>query len=105
MNTNLLLLISLLISFAMVGCTDKKSNIPYVYEYNSKGNILVDERNFTIAETDLYMVNHSKEHAVNTFRHSRKMSSIDNQFVVRENRDVMYSHAVVDISKGATLIK
>ncbi len=32
------------------------------------------------------------------------MSSKDNQFVVRENQDVMYSHAVVDISKGATLI-
>lgn len=76
----------------------------YVGERNAAGEILVDERNFTIAETDRYMSDHSKEYAVNTFRHSREMSSIDNQFVVRENRDVMYSHAVVDISKGATLI-
>jgi len=76
----------------------------YVSEHNAKGEILVDERNFTIAETDLYMLNHSKEHPVNTFRHAREMSSVDNQFVVRENRDVLYSHAVVDISEGATLV-
>jgi len=76
----------------------------YVYERNAGGEILVDERNFTIAETDLYMLNHSKEHPVNTFRHAREMSSVENQFVVRENRDVLYSHAVVDISQGATLV-
>ena len=76
----------------------------YVTERNDKGEIIVDESNFTIAETDRYFVDHSREHEVNTFRHSREMSSVDNQFVVRENRDVMYSHAVVDISEGATLI-
>jgi len=76
----------------------------YVYERNAGGEILVDERNFTIAETDLYMLNHSQEHPVNTFRHAREMSSVENQFVVRENRDVLYSHAVVDISAGATLV-
>lgn len=76
----------------------------YVTERNDKGVIIVDESNFTIAETDRYFVDHSKEHEVNTFRHSREMSSVDNQFVVRENRDVMYSHAVVYISEGATLI-
>jgi hypothetical protein len=91
-------------AICMTGCAVTVHKPSYVYEYNPKGEIIVDERNFTIAETDLYMVNHSKEHAVNTFRHSREMSSIDNQFVVRENRDVMYSHAVVDISQGATLI-
>jgi hypothetical protein len=76
----------------------------YVTERNDKGEIIVDGSNFTIAETDRYFVDHSKEHEVNTFRHSREMLSVDNQFVVRENRDVMYSHAVVDISEGATLI-
>ncbi|KZY62361.1 lytic murein transglycosylase [Oleiphilus sp. HI0071] len=98
-----LCLLSILTTFALAGCTDSKSNASYAFEKNANGEIVVDERNFTIAETDLYMANHSKEHPVNTFRHSREMSSIDNQFVVRENRDVMYSHAVVDISQGATL--
>ncbi len=71
---------------------------------NANDEILVDETNFTIAETDRYFADHSAEHPVNSFRHSREMSSRDNQFVVRENRDVMYSHAVVDISEGATIL-
>jgi hypothetical protein len=86
----------------VVGASGKE--LSYAKERNAEGEIVVDESNFTIAETDRYFVDHSKEHEVNTFRHSREMSSVDNQFVVRENRDVMYSHAVVDISNGATLI-
>jgi hypothetical protein len=83
---------------------DGDREVSYAKQRNDEGEIIVDESNFTIAETDRYFVDHSKEHEVNTFRHSREMSSVENQFVVRENRDVMYSHAVVDISEGATLI-
>ena len=60
--------------------------------------------NFAVAETDKYMSNHVKEHPVNTIRHSRDMSNVKNQVVIRENQDILYSHAVVDISEGATLI-
>ncbi|GAA4842342.1 DUF1254 domain-containing protein [Algivirga pacifica] len=81
-----------------------KQEISYAKEYTDDKKIKVDESNFTVAETDLYMRDHSKDYEVNTFRHSRKMSDKDNQFVVRENQDVMYSHAVVDISEGATLV-
>lgn len=98
------LLVLVITLLNIVGCDEGKAKPSYVFQYTDDGKIIVDERNFTIAETDLYMLNHSNEYEVNTFRHSRAMSSIDNQFVVRENRDVMYSHAVVDISKGATLI-
>jgi hypothetical protein len=59
--------------------------------------------NFTIAETDKYMSDHSAEHAVNTIRHSREPSGPDNQFVITENKDVLYSHAVVDTMGGATI--
>ncbi len=59
--------------------------------------------NFTIAETDKYMSEHSAEHDVNTIRHSREPSSPDNQFVITENKDVLYSHAVVDTMGGATI--
>ena len=83
---------------------DADQEVAYGRQRNNEGEIIVDESNFTIAETDRYFADHSKEHKVNTFRHSREMSSVENQFVVRENRDVMYSHAVVDISEGATLI-
>ncbi|MEX0274831.1 MAG: DUF1254 domain-containing protein [Flavobacteriaceae bacterium] len=102
-------LLILLIAISFVACKNKLKDTEedkpsFAKEMTTEGNIIVDENNFTIAETDLYMLNHSKEHAVNTFRHSRKMSDKDNQFVVRENQDVMYSHAVVDISEGATLV-
>ena len=40
---------------------------------------------------------------VNTFRHNCEPTPIDEQTVVRLNRDTLYSFAVVDISAGATL--
>ena len=40
---------------------------------------------------------------VNRFFHFRNPTPIDNQPTVRMNRDTLYSAAVVDISKGATL--
>lgn len=64
----------------------------------------VTNENFTVAETNLYMSRHVKDHPVNTMRHSLSTSNKDEQFVIRENQDILYSHAVVDISKGATLI-
>lgn len=60
-------------------------------------------KNFTIAETDRYMADHSAEHAVNTIRHAREPSGPDNQFVITENKDVLYSHAVVDTEGGVTI--
>ncbi|MFC3613325.1 DUF1254 domain-containing protein [Lutimaribacter marinistellae] len=66
-------------------------------------SIEVTLENFTIAETDKYMAEHSAEHAVNTIRHSREPSSPDNQFVITENKDVLYSHALVDTQGGVTI--
>jgi hypothetical protein len=40
---------------------------------------------------------------VNTWAHIRMPSPIDNQTVIRMNRDTLYSATIVDISKGATL--
>ncbi len=61
------------------------------------GGIEVTLDNFTITETDRYLSEHSAEHAVNTIRHSREPSGTDNQFGITENKDVLYSHVVVDI--------
>ena len=95
------LLINVIVGLAVCACNSSTNDSG---KNMSDELTQVDESNFTVAETDRYMRDHSKEHTVNTFRHSRKMSSKDNQFVVRENQDVMYSHAVVDISNGATLV-
>ena len=40
---------------------------------------------------------------VNTWAHLRMPAPIDNQTVIRMNRDTLYSATIVDISKGATL--
>jgi hypothetical protein len=95
-----LIILSVLIGLSSCNSGNKKND----QSETTKKAIKVTEANFTIAETDKYMSEHVKEHPVNTLRHSREMSSIDNQFVIRENQDIMYSHAVVDISEGATLI-
>ncbi|MFJ7626026.1 DUF1254 domain-containing protein [Streptomyces sp. NPDC097595] len=56
-----------------------------------------------MAETDHYFAEHSRSHPVNTIRHSRGFSDKDNQVVIRENKDCLYSHAVVDVSRGAVI--
>jgi hypothetical protein len=40
---------------------------------------------------------------VNVFRHNRQPAAIDEQTVIRLNRDTLYSFAVVDVSRGADL--
>src|SRR6185312_9863346 len=40
---------------------------------------------------------------VNRFAHNRKPASVDEQTVIRMNRDTLYSFAIVDLSAGATL--
>ena len=40
---------------------------------------------------------------VNRFNHIRLPTPLDKQTVIRMNRDTLYSFAVVDISKGATV--
>ena len=40
---------------------------------------------------------------VNAFRHNRQPAAIDEQTVIRLNRDTLYSFAVVDVSQGADL--
>lgn len=98
-------LLALMLTLSLTSCAQNNETKPfYAYEYTKDGKIIVEAKNFTIAETDLYMSDLAKEVPVNTFRHSREMSSKDHQFVVRENHDVMYSHAVVDVSQGATII-
>jgi hypothetical protein len=40
---------------------------------------------------------------INTWVHLRTPTPLDNQTVIRMNRDTLYSAAIIDISKGATL--
>ena len=65
--------------------------------------ILVNVDNFARAETDRMFTALAADVGVNRFVHHREPASIDDQPVIRQNRDTLYSSAIVDISGGATL--
>ena len=61
--------------------------------------------NFTRAETNrmFFGIQSKSGGQVNVFDHEREPTRIDAQNVIRMNRDTLYSGALVNISKGATL--
>jgi hypothetical protein len=63
----------------------------------------VTKENYVIAESDWYFSGVQNKVGVNTWMHDDPVSK-DNQQVIRSNRDVVYSIAIVDVSEGATFI-
>lgn len=64
----------------------------------------VTRDNFATAETHRYFQDFTDQGAVNTFIHEEDVVvALDKQTVIRSNIDMFYSHAIVDISEGATL--
>lgn len=66
--------------------------------------IAVTPENFPRAETDLYFSNFVKEGPLGKFMHNRTPTPIDQQKVVRMNRDTLYSDAVFDLDAGPVTI-
>ena len=67
--------------------------------------VIVNTDNFARAETAAqFDRSYELMGGINTWFHFREPAPIDNQTVIRMNRDTLYSGAIVDISKGATLI-
>ena len=64
---------------------------------------LVNVDNFVRAETDRMFAALSAQAPINVLAHHREPASIENQPVIRQNRDTLYSSAIVDIAEGATL--
>lgn len=65
-------------------------------------DVIVNVDNFARAETDTMMSRMLKlSGAVNAIYHDRQLASLDEQPVIRQNRDTLYSFAIVDISGGA----
>src|ERR1700759_2405255 len=61
--------------------------------------------NFARAESDLYMRNLVKEAGgVGKLSHHREPASIDNQAIIRLNRDTLYSFGVFDLDAGSVTI-
>lgn len=67
--------------------------------------VAVTAENFTRAETDLFFgLSAIKDGAFGKFLHRRNVMGVDDQFVVRGNRDTLYSVAVFDLDAGPVTI-
>lgn len=59
--------------------------------------------NFAHAMSDVYFQKVTDVVGTNVIMHTRVTKNVDNQNIIRENRDTLYSNAVVDARKGFTL--
>jgi hypothetical protein len=67
------------------------------------GTIRVDLDNFVRAETNRMFAAMAGSGGVNRWRHTRVPIPIDQQTVIRMNRDTLYSSALIDLAEGATV--
>ncbi|MDX3884800.1 MAG: DUF1254 domain-containing protein [Sphingomonas sp.] len=69
------------------------------------GSITVTPENFLRAESDLYFSAIAlKEEGFGKFEHHRDVASVDNQTIIRLNRDTLYSAALLDLDAGPATI-
>jgi hypothetical protein len=64
------------------------------------GAVLVSADNFIRAESDLYFSNIARDGGFGKLTHIRELTPLDNQLVVRSNRDTLYSAGVFDLDAG-----
>jgi hypothetical protein len=70
----------------------------------SANTVPVTVENFTRAETDNYLATNAKEAGLGKLNHNREPASIDNQTVIRLNRDTLYSFGVFDLAAGPVTV-
>jgi hypothetical protein len=69
---------------------------------NDTARVTVD--NFIRAESDNYFAKFAKEGGFGKFSHERKLADIENQTVIRLNRDTLYSFGVFDLDAGQVTV-
>jgi hypothetical protein len=65
--------------------------------------VKVTIRNFARAESDLMFSRLAAGVGLGRWNHTRALKSLDDQPIIRQNRDTLYSSAIVDVRPGATL--
>lgn len=69
-----------------------------------RASVPVSEETFVRAETDrMFAAFVEAARGLNRWHHSRRPTALDEQTVIRMNRDTLYSMAVVDVREGATV--
>lgn len=66
--------------------------------------VIVGVDNFVRAESDMYMGSMVKDGGLGKLLHRREPASIDNQTVIRLNRDTLYTSGVFDLDAGPVTI-
>jgi hypothetical protein len=84
-----------LVVFALAGATAAAQA-----QQPSGAAVPVTVDTFARAESDLYMNNTVKDGGFGKLVHRREPASIDNQIVIRLNRDTLYSSGVFDLDAG-----
>jgi hypothetical protein len=64
------------------------------------GDLNPTEENFSSAMADIYFQQVIDRGGDNAFAHMREVSSVENQNIIRENRDTLYSWGVFDVRNG-----
>ncbi len=70
----------------------------------AEGPVPVTADNFVRAESDLYFGGTFREGGLGTLVHRREPASIDDQTVIRLNRDTLYSSALFDLDAGPVTV-
>lgn len=66
--------------------------------------VRVTTDNFRRAESDTYFARFVKEGGLGKFKHERELAPIDNQGVIRLNRDTLYSFGVFDLDAAPVTV-
>jgi hypothetical protein len=66
--------------------------------------IAVTADNFIRAESDIYLAALVKEGGLGKFNHRRELAAMNNQTVIRLNRDTLYSSAIFDLDAGPVTV-
>jgi hypothetical protein len=67
-------------------------------------SVLVTVDSFRRAESDTYFARFVEEGGFGTFKHERELAPIDNQTVIRLNRDTLYSFGVFDLDAAPVTV-
>jgi hypothetical protein len=76
--------------------------LPAAADEGNPVRVTVD--NFCRAESDTYFTRFVKEGGFGKFKHERELAPIDNQTVIRLNRDTLYSFGVFDLDAGPVTV-
>jgi hypothetical protein len=99
------LLVAMRLYWPRAAALDGKWKAPKLEKIMSPTAVIpVNADNFVRAESDLYFSGVAKDYGFGKISHTRTPAPIDNQTVIRLNRDTLYSAGVFDLDAGPVTI-